>query len=169
MAADKLDTSVFTDDSGGRTRIVGVVLRVAAGLLGLGAAAVAISVFGHVTLPGLDEPLHVPGPNSYHPSNRDSTTEDPSRAGVQTPRPAAAQDLTPTGSGQPTAITPSGSGQPTAAAPKGKSTTAPTTPPTKPPTAKATGKPTAKPTVAANPTPRPAVPPGKPTSVQPAA
>ena len=40
MAADKLDTSVFTDDSGGRTRIVGVVLGVAAGLLGLGAAAV---------------------------------------------------------------------------------------------------------------------------------
>ncbi len=178
MAAEKLDTSVFTDDSGSRTRIVAIAMRMAVGLLGLAAATVAVSVFGHVTLPGLDQPFRVPGLHSNHPNGHHWTIRDSSGGGVQSPSPAASQGSTSSGTLTtiPTAkdssgagvrlpspaaspgSTPPGSGQPTA-------TTATTTP-----TAKATGKPAvkrAKPTVAATPTHRPTAPPGKPTSSQP--
>lgn len=61
MSIAMTDTSVFTDDSGKRRRVVSAAVRAAVALLSLGAIAVAISIFGHVTLPGLDRPLHIPG------------------------------------------------------------------------------------------------------------
>lgn len=150
MAADKLDTSVFTDDTGGRRRVVVVAIRSAVGLLGLGAAAVAVSVFGHVKLPGLDAPSHAPGVARHHAADDNPGSSDGDTGAGRAPSPAA---VVPVGSSPTTSGT---SGSPTAGAPG--------TVPTAAPTSKATGKPTAKPTTAAEPTHKPTAPPGKPTS-----
>ncbi len=135
MAPEKHDTSIFTDDSGSRKRAVALAIRGAVVVLGFGAAAVAVSVFGNVKLPGLDAPLHLPGTQAHSSNNHKTSTEDPGKA----PGTATSQVV-----------------------PASRPTTAAT--PTATPTAKATGKPTAKPTHAAQPTHKPTAPPGKPTS-----
>ena len=139
MAPEKHDTSIFTDDSGGRKRAVALAIRGAVVVLGFGAAAVAVSVFGNVKLPGLDAPLDIPGTQAH--SSKDSKTTSTRDTGKTSG----------TGQGSTSTVVPAG--QPTTAAT-----------PTATPTAKPTGKPTAKPTTAAQPTHKPTAPPGKPTS-----
>lgn len=141
MSTKTKATSIFTDDSGSRKRAVTVAVRAAVGLIGLSAAAVAVSVFGHVTLPGLETPLHIPSVNRTNP-----TTDDPDSgtAGSTDGNLSTSTDkYAPS-----TASTPNSTGS----TPK---TTGPTTVPTTlaaTPTTRATGKPTAKPTAAATPT-----------------
>jgi hypothetical protein len=52
---------VFTDDSGNRALVSRVVVRGLCGLLGLCVVAVVLSAALHITLPGLDHPLALPG------------------------------------------------------------------------------------------------------------
>lgn len=152
MSAGGKTTSIFTDDSGARKRAVTLGLRGAASALGLGAAAVAVSMVGHVALPGLDAPLHIPGVSHTKQSNNDADpglhlTHDhapvvavsspsapaTSRAGAFTTRPSS-------GATPATSTTTSTNGK-----------------------AKAKGKPTDRPTTAALPdhSNRPTAPPGK--------
>lgn len=133
MPTKTATTSIFTDDSGARKRTVTAAIRGAVGLIGLGVAAVAVSVFGHVTLPGLEAPLHLPGINSTNPATKGT---EPGNAG-STQGNLSTGTLTGT---TPTAGNPASTAQPTA----------PTTPRVTPATG-ATGKPTSKPTTAATP------------------
>lgn len=154
MTSNPPDSSVFTDDSGRRRRLVSVLMASAVGLLALGAAAATISVFGHVTLPGLDQPLRLPGTSSVNPSadqsqsHRQDGGAKPDRAvdGTATsPTPAAGSAERPTTGVSPT---PSATDAPTTAVPT--------------PSGLATGRPTAKPTTAVQPThARPTAPPGQ--------
>jgi hypothetical protein len=52
---------VFTDDSGTRARVSRRVVRALCGLVALGVVAVVLSAALHITLPGLDHPLALPG------------------------------------------------------------------------------------------------------------
>lgn len=132
-------TSVFTDDSGGRKRAVTVAVRGAVGLIGLGAAAIAISVFGHVTLPGLEAPLHLPGANRTNPTTKGT--------GSGTAGSTDGNLSTGTVGSSPSTVKSTGSALGNTTEPTG----APATP-SATPTTRATGKPTAKPTTAATPT-----------------
>jgi cytoskeletal protein RodZ len=138
--------SVFTDDSGSRKRLVTWTIRTASCVLAAGAVAVGLSVFGQVTLPGLDSPVHIPGigaePSTPRSQSPQAVTGD-----------AASTDST--ADGADAAVTTSVNGA------KGTGSThsdgtnakpAPTTPAPVTPVAKHTGKPTAKPTTAASPT-----------------
>lgn len=174
MSADHEDTSVFTDDSGTRQRAVTWVIRGLSGALGLGVAAAAVSIVGHVTLPGLDAPLHLPGVGQAKkvasPETSGSQNDVPAETTGSGPQPTSPSSLTP---GQnavsarqsvPTssATTPN---TPATKAPVQVTTPAPTTPTVTAKPKKPHGKPTAKPPTAANPEPtpggRPSVPPGK--------
>ena len=155
MATTKLDTSVFTDDSGGRKRVVVLTIRGAVGLMGLGAVAVAVSVFGHVTLPGLDEPLHLPGTSRHHvvADTQDLKSGGTGSGGLSAPANARPADST----------TSASTFEPTAGPATGQPTSLPTVEaqtakPTTNPHGKVIGKPTTKPTH------KPTAPPGKPTS-----
>lgn len=146
MSTGVKGTSVFTDDSGARKRIVTLAIRGATTALSLGAAAVAVSAFGHVTLPGLDAPLHIPGAGHAKTSTKDAG-QAPERS---TSDGKAAAELDPSGSPtERSTKTDSNSANPTVA------TTGPTTAPP-------TGKPTAKPTTAAHPVHAPGTPPTAP-------
>jgi len=136
-------TSVFTDDSGSRKRVVMLVIRGTAGALGLGLAAVAVSVVGQVALPGLDAPLRAPGAEHARTSIKfpesaperstadgtvvaDSKSPDSSAAPTRKPSNRATEPATPTEAilnGKPTA-------QPTTAADPVQT---PGSPPTLPP------------------------------------
>jgi hypothetical protein len=52
---------VFTDDSGNRALVSQVVVRGLCGLVALCVVAVVLSAALHITLPGLDHPLALPG------------------------------------------------------------------------------------------------------------
>ena len=107
MPTKTATTSIFTDDSGTRKRTVTAAIRGAVGLIGLGVAAVAVSVFGHVTLPGLEAPLHLPGINSTNPATKGT---EPGNAG-STQGNLSTGTLTGT---TPTAGNPASTAQPTA-------------------------------------------------------
>lgn len=149
MKANIGDTSVFTDDTGARKRWLTLVIRGAAGLIGLSAVAVAVSVFGHVSLPGLDAPLRLPGV-AHSPSTQGNKAELSQNSTVgQSDSKSNNKPSTQESSGMP--LSPG--------------TTHPT--PTSTPTV--TGKPTAKPTTAVDPPRgRPTEPPGKAKNLKPA-
>ena len=147
MSIEPTATSIFTDDSGARKRAVTLAIRGAVGLIGLSVAAVAVSVFGHVTLPGLQAPLHISGINDTKPATKVAqpgavvSTDGSLPAGqVKTTKPTA-KPLSVAKSASPTPGNSDSTARPTA----------PTTP-SATPTTRATGKPTSKPTTAATPT-----------------
>lgn len=146
MPTKTATTSIFTDDSGARKRTVTAAIRGAVGLIGLGIAAVAVSVLGHVTLPGLETPLHIPGINSTNPSAKGT---EPGKAGSTQGNLSTGTLTGTTPTAGPTAGNPARTAQPTA--PTTPRAT-PTTRTTGKPTTRATGKPTSKPTTAATPT-----------------
>lgn len=147
MSTKPTATSIFTDDSGARKRTVTLAIRGAVGLIGLGVAAVAVSVFGHVTLPGLEAPLHISGIDNTNPA-----------AKVAKPGTVVSTDGSlPTGQIKSTTPTakPASVAKSTGPTPGNSASTAQPTAPTTPratPTTRATGKPTSKPTTAATPT-----------------
>lgn len=160
-------TSVFTDDSGSRRRRVVWAFRAGAAALVAAVAVVLTSAVGHVTLPGLDAPLHLPGSAPKNPtaSLSDQTSPEPT---VPTSSSATGDPSSPVGTGD--------AGRPGDATTKGQAATAtpirasPTAPTVAAPepggpttaTTKPRGKPTAKPTTAANPEHSPGNPPTEP-------
>jgi len=150
MSTDDLTTSVFTDDSGSRKRVVTWTITGASCLLGIGALAIAVSVFGQVSLPGLDAPIHIPGVGPSRPRTPGAAASGSARA----PDRSGTADVgttSATTSGKTSASTP------TTTVPTAKTPAATTTPKVKP---------SAKPTPAANPVHSPGsgptVPPGRP-------
>ncbi|MCW2749502.1 MAG: hypothetical protein JWR83_612 [Aeromicrobium sp.] len=152
MSTENTHTSVFTDDSGSRKRAVAWTIRGASCLLAVGAVAVAVSVFGQVSLPGLDAPLHIPGVTQPKAATPDGRSTPGATAAAQAPDGK-------TGSATNTGVTSrAGSSTGSASTPSTASPT-PTTPAA---TTKVTGKPTAKPTTAASPSHSPGSPPTEP-------
>jgi hypothetical protein len=149
MANKHGTSSIFTDDSGSRMRAVSLAIRGSLILLGLGAASLAVSVFGHVALPGLDAPLHVPGANRANPSSNDtdSAREPSADSDAPTGTGKGASSKADSSVGKPTAsvkttgptATPTTSGSSAAVTPTAIATARPTpphepgTPPTAPP------------------------------------
>lgn len=148
MTRDDAATSVFTDDSGSRTRVVTWTIRGVSCLLVVGAIAVGMSVVGQVTLPGLDSPLHIPGVGQSHTLGDRPPHGDTSGVQEQATSGTVPADTTSSTKGSKAAASATGSTTtPTA-------TATATTPTATTPTAahKPKGKPAAKPTTAANPT-----------------
>lgn len=139
MTVKESTNSVFTDDSGARKRVVTWAIRGASGILLVGALAAGVSIFGHVALPGLEAPLHIPGIGQT-----DKTNAPPDRSTTAATR-------------GPNADSAATSGRSSTSDKSDTPAVAPTPTPVK-----VTGKPTAKPTTAANPAHEPGSPPSEP-------
>lgn len=126
-------TSVFTDDSGARRRLLMWTVRGLIAAIVLSAAAVTFSLAAHVPLPDLPGPFSLPGSSSTERQATDTPDEDgaspdPDESTLADPTPTA----TPSAgtSKRPAATTTRGPG-----APGSKPSSAPTTPSTSTPPA----------------------------------
>lgn len=130
--------SVFTDDSGARRRLLIWSFRGAVAAIAVAAAGFVLTLVTHVPLPGLDEPLSVPGFGSSERRAADSANPNQAGAGAAPGQPAPTSGPTAVATDPTDATTPAGEAKSGGSQPAGSKPSTPANPtptPVNPPSA----------------------------------